>query len=351
VADAMSLYERITTMISLENVTKVFSAKHGDVTAVDGASLHVKEGEIHGIIGYSGAGKSTLIRCVNFLEKPTSGEISIQGQKMSDLSKDELRRVRNNIGMIFQGFNLLTTATVYNNVAIPLKLLGLTKEEVKARVEKYLKIVELEDKSNAFPNQLSGGQKQRVAIARALAQEPEILLSDEATSALDPETTSSILDLLLKINREFGITILLITHEMNVIQRICDHVSVIENGRIIEQNSAIDLFANPQQATTKKFLNTVSLRKLSPSLITKLSLKGTVARLTFIGENTGSPLLAQVSKKYAVEPNILTANIMELKNGIIGILVIHLPGEKQVVDQALAFLQQHDVGIERLEGE
>lgn len=338
-------------MIQLEEVSKVFPSKNGDVAAVNHVDLHINKGEIHGVIGYSGAGKSTLIRCVNLLEKPTEGNVFIKGKEITNLSNNELREVRNNIGMIFQGFHLLKTATVYDNIAIPLKLLGLDKQEVQRRTEKYLQIVELNDKYHSYPNQLSGGQKQRVAIARALAQEPEILLSDEATSALDPETTDSILDLLLKVNQELGITILLITHEMNVIQRICDDVSVMENGRIIEQNNSLELFARPQEATTKKFLNTISQRKLSKSLISQLNLEGTVVRLTFINENTGEPMLARLSSQFQVEPNILTANIMELKNGIIGVLVIHLKADRHLIDEALDFLRKHQVGIERLESE
>ena len=202
-------------MIKLENITKVFPSKNGDVTAVNNVNLHVKKGEIHGVIGYSGAGKSTLIRLVNLLEKPTNGSVSINGTELTSLPPEKLRKTRQKVGMIFQHFNLLKTATVYDNIATPLKLLGYDKQEVKKRVEKYLKIVDLAEKQNSYPSQLSGGQKQRVAIARALSQEPEILLSDEATSALDPETTNSILDLLLKINEDLGITILLITHEMN----------------------------------------------------------------------------------------------------------------------------------------
>src|SRR5699024_7936439 len=216
-------------MIVLENVSKSFKTKTGVVEAVKNVNLHVKKGEIHGVIGHSGAGKSTLIRCVNMLERPTDGKVFINGEETTSFPLEELRKARQNIGMIFQGFNLLKTATVYDNIAIPLKLLGLHKNEVKKRVEKYLDIVGLANRHLAYPSELSGGQKQRVAIARALAQEPEILLSDEATSALDPETTESILELLLKVNKEFGITILLITHEMNVIQKICDYVYVIED--------------------------------------------------------------------------------------------------------------------------
>ncbi|MFD1447766.1 methionine ABC transporter ATP-binding protein [Oceanobacillus profundus] len=338
-------------MIKLENITKVFPSKNWDVTAVNNVNLHVKKGEIHGVIGYSGAGKSTLIRLVNLLEKPTNGSVSINGTELTSLPPEKLRKTRQKVGMIFQHFNLLKTATVYDNIATPLKLLGYDKQEVKKRVEKYLKIVDLAEKQNSYPSQLSGGQKQRVAIARALSQEPEILLSDEATSALDPETTNSILDLLLKINEDLGITILLITHEMNVIQKICDYVYVLEKGEVIEQSSSIELFTNPRKHTTKKFLDTISQRKLSASLISQLKLNGTVTRLTFIGENTGQPLLSQVSQKFNVEPNILTANIMELKNGIVGNLVIHLVGEPEQINASLQFLNEQGVATEEVEGE
>jgi len=337
-------------MISLKNVTKTFDTKSGSVHAVKNVELHVNKGEIHGVIGYSGAGKSTLIRCVNLLERPSEGQVFIKGQEITSLPLNELRETRKGIGMIFQGFNLLKTATVYDNIAIPLKLLGFDKAETKMRVIKYLDIVGLSDKHKSFPNQLSGGQKQRVAIARSLAQEPEILLSDEATSALDPETTESILDLLLKINEELGITILLITHEMNVIQKICDYVYVMEDGNVIEQGTTIELFSRPQEPTTQKFLNTISQRKLSTSLIQQLSLTGAVTRLTFVGESTSQPLLALTAEKFDVKPNILSANIIELKNGIVGNLVIHLVGEKENIASALQFLREQGVGTEELEG-
>jgi len=253
--------------------------------------------------------------------------------------------------MIFQHFNLLKTATVYSNISIPLKLLGYNDSEVKERVAKYAEIVGLTEKLDSYPSQLSGGQKQRVAIARALAQEPEILLSDEATSALDPETTDAILELLLKINRELGITILLITHEMNVIQKICDDVSVLESGAVVEYGSAIELFSKPQHPTTRKFLNTISQRNLSPSLIEQLNVSGSVIRLTFLGESTGKPLLAEVSKVYDVQPNILTANIIELKNGIVRNIVVHLNGEPNIVQKALTYFAENGVTVEELGGE
>lgn len=335
-------------MIVLDKVSKSFETKNSSVNAVRDASLHVKKGEIHGVIGYSGAGKSTLIRCVNLLEKPTSGQVFIENEEITDQSPEGLRQTRQNIGMIFQGFNLLKTATVYDNVMIPLKLLGLSKAEAKKRVDKYLDIVGLKERKKAYPSQLSGGQKQRVAIARALAQEPAVLLSDEATSALDPETTDSILELLLKVNQELGITILLITHEMNVIQKICDYVHVMEDGYMIEQGSTIDLFTQPKHATTKRFLNTLSQRQLSNSLIDELNIAGIVVRLTFVGSSTGDPLLASLTEKFKVMPNILSANIIELKNGIIGNIVVHLEGTRDANQIVLNYLEERDVIVEEL---
>lgn len=337
-------------MIHLQNIVKQYPSKNGAFNAVDDIDLHVKKGEIHGVIGYSGAGKSTLIRCVNLLERPTSGHVQIGDVNLMTASTEELRQVRQKIGMIFQGFNLLKTATVYDNIAIPLKLLGYTKADVAQKVAKYAEIVGLTDKLPSFPDQLSGGQKQRVAIARALAQEPEILLSDEATSALDPETTDSILDLLLKINQELGITILLITHEMNVIQKICDYVYVLEKGKMVEHNTAIELFKAPQHATTRKFLNTISQRTLSSSLVAQLNLTGAVVRLTFVGESTGKPLIAEISQRFGVAPNILAANIIELKNGIVGNIVVHVEGQVQQIQQITAFLTENGVQIEQLGG-
>ena len=337
-------------MITLKNIVKQFKSKSGAFNAVDGVDLHVNKGEIHGVIGYSGAGKSTLIRCVNLLERPTSGQVLINDVDLMTMSTEQLRQTRQKIGMIFQGFNLLKTATVYENIAIPLKLLGNSTEDVAAKVTKYAEIVGLMDKLDNYPNQLSGGQKQRVAIARALAQEPEVLLSDEATSALDPETTDSILELLLKINQELGITILLITHEMNVIQKICDYVYVLEKGKLVEHNSAIELFKKPTHSTTRKFLNTISQRNLSESLIEQLNLTGAVVRLTFVGESTGKPLIADISSRFSVQPNILAANIIELKNGIVGNIVVHMNGEPAQITEITSYLQQNGVQIDILGG-
>lgn len=333
-------------MIQLRNVVKTFDTKQGVVEAVKDVNLHVKKGEIHGVIGYSGAGKSTLIRCVNLLERPTSGEVIINGIELTSLKLPQLREVRQNIGMIFQSFNLLKTATVFENITIPLRLLNVSNEEANERAERYLEIVGLSERKNAYPSQLSGGQKQRVAIARALSQEPEVLLSDESTSALDPETTDSILDLLLKINKELGITILLITHEMNVIQKICDHVYVMERGQVIEEGTTIELFTKPKNPTTQKFLNAVSQRQLAPALIEQLTLDGYILRLTFVGDATGDPLIASLTEKFHVKPNILSANIIELKNGIVGNLVIHLEGQRD--ETIVQYLTANGVYVEEV---
>lgn len=337
-------------MIHLQSIVKQYNTKNGAFTAVDHVDVHVKKGEIHGVIGYSGAGKSTLIRCVNLLEQPTSGSVMINGVDLTTASKAQLQQSRQKIGMIFQHFNLLKTATVHDNIAIPLKLLGYSKDVVEQRVHKYAEIVGLSDKLSHYPNQLSGGQKQRVAIARALSQEPEVLLSDEATSALDPETTESILDLLLEINEQFGITILLITHEMNVIQRICDYVYVLEQGKLVEHNNAIELFKSPKHPTTRKFLSTISQRNLSSSLIEQLNLNGAVMRLTFVGDSTGKPLIADVATQFTVQPNILAANIIELKNGIVGNIVVHIPSDDKQIAAIEHYLVQQGVQVELLGG-
>lgn len=344
-------YGGIDNMITLENVSKTFYTKKGQVTAVKNANLHIKEGEIHGVIGYSGAGKSTLIRCVNLLERPTTGKVYIKKDELTSLTTAQLREKRKEIGMIFQGFNLLQTATVYENIATPLKLIGVKKSDIKKRVDKYIEIVGLADRKNAYPAQLSGGQKQRVAIARALAQEPEILLSDEATSALDPETTESILDLLLKINEEFGITILLITHEMNVIQRVCDSVSVMEDGEVVEQDLVTNLFTDPQHETTKRFLDILNERQIANYFLKELTDTATnsIYHLTFTGQSTSQPIIASLTKKYDVSPNIINADVIQLKNDVVGSLVVHLDGAQKNVAEALQFLREQNIRIEAVE--
>lgn len=242
-------------MIRLENVHKVFRKKDKNITALRGVDLHIAQGDIFGIIGYSGSGKSTLVRTMNMLERPTQGHVFIKGEQISTLDEKRLGSFRRKMGMIFQQFNLLSSATVFDNIAFPLQLEKKTSQEIARRVEELLALVDLSDKKNEYPANLSGGQKQRVAIARALATEPEILLCDEATSALDPQTTRTILSLLKRINRELGITVVLITHEMSVVRAICNRVAVISDGLIVEENTVEEVFGNPKSPVTKELLN------------------------------------------------------------------------------------------------
>lgn len=333
----------ITNMIELKHITKTFESGKKKVTALDDVSLTVEKGEIYGVIGYSGAGKSTLVRMANLLEKPTSGDVIIDGDNLVTLSKEALRKKRQRIGMIFQGFNLLKTLTVYQNIAIPLKLTGVADKEIKTRVKKYLDIVGLSDKTDVYPNQLSGGQKQRVAIARALSHEPDVLLSDEATSALDPDTTDQILELLLKINRELGITILLITHEMHVIQRICDRVAVMENGKIIEQGPVVDLYTEPKHQTTRRFVESIFPSQTPRHIIKDLQTEGPILDLTFVGSAAESPSLSVISNRYQIETNILSGNIVELKDHTFGKLRAHVKGSVEETTKAIEYLTEQGV--------
>nr|WP_281253803.1 ATP-binding cassette domain-containing protein [Terribacillus aidingensis] len=330
------------------NVTKTFTTGKKTVEALKDVSLRIKKGEIYGVIGFSGAGKSTLIRCTNLLERPTEGEVLIDGVDLTKLKKGQLRKERSKIGMIFQHFNLLSTATVYENVARPLKLSKVPKHEINERVEKYLKIVGLEEKQHVYPAQLSGGQKQRVAIARALAQEPEVLLSDEATSALDPNTTSSILELLLRVNKELGITIFLITHELDVIQRICDRVGVMHQGELVEEGSVIDVFTKPQHPQTKDFVFDDANFKVPDSIKKGLSATGRIISLTFIGSSSSEPFLAAITKKYEVVPSILAGGIDQLKANSVGKLLIHLQGDTAEVEKAISYLEEREITVEEV---
>jgi D-methionine transport system ATP-binding protein len=329
-------------MITFEKVSKKFRSKDKEITAVNEVSLSVNKGEIFGVIGFSGAGKSTLLRLVNLLERPSTGKVMVNGREISSLSQKELRKQRQQIGMIFQNFNLFNSRTVFGNVAYPLKLAGAPKEVINQKVNDLLKFVGLADKANHFPEQLSGGQKQRVGIARALATSPDILICDEATSALDPETTGEILNLLKKVNAEYNVTILLITHEMQVIRKICDRVAVMENGRVIEEGTVFDLFTNPQTRTTQNFISSVLNDNLSAGLHTTLSEKQSrLYRLIFKGESTNKPILSDIAKKYDVHVNILNGNISELQGVLFGNLIVELQGENSEVDRVLEELKEH----------
>ena len=308
---------------------------------MDQLTLDIKEGEIFGVIGYSGAGKSTFVRLLNRLEEPTTGEIKIAGKNITAMKGKELRLARQEIGMIFQHFNLLWSRTVEQNIAFPLEIAGVPKTERAKRVQELIQLVDLSGRENAYPSQLSGGQKQRVGIARALANNPKVLLCDEATSALDPETTNAILDLLVDINEKLGLTIILITHEMHVIRKICHQVAVMENGSIVEQGDVLDVFHRPQQAVTKKFVEQImgltdDEDEVEPILATYN--QGKMIRLHFLGETTNQALISQLSKQFAIEINIVQGKITHTKRGAYGTLFVQMLGEQEEMDAAIAYV-------------
>lgn len=339
-------------MIELSHIEKIYQGPDGPVPALKNISLSVESGEIYGIIGLSGAGKSTLIRCINLLERPTKGQVIVDGQDMTALGANELRAARKNIGMIFQHFNLLTSATVYDNIAFPLRLSKLPEDKIRARVEPLLDLVSLTEKAYQYPSQLSGGQKQRVGIARALANEPKVLLSDEATSALDPQTTKAILTLIRNINRQLGLTVVLITHEMQVIKDICDKVAVIEDGVITERGSVLDVFTNPQRPMTKEFISAVMPSELPAALqgrpLSATALPGAplLVWLTFIGDTADEPVIAGLIRRFPIDVSILYGNIDHIKDTPYGRLLIGLSGTAESVADALAYLSQRDLRIE-----
>ena len=336
-------------MIELQHIDKVYHTASGDLHALKDINLTINEGEIFGIIGLSGAGKSTLVRCINMLEKPTSGKVMVDGQEMTALGEEQLRKARQNIGMIFQHFNLLSSRTVFGNIAFPLEIQGMDKAAIQKKVEPLLDLVGLKDRADHYPSQLSGGQKQRVGIARALARDPKVLLCDEATSALDPQTTESILNLLRDINKRLHITIVMITHQMNVVKEICDRVAVIENGEIIEQGSMVDIFTNPQKATTKEFVASIQHNDL-PDFVKKLDIHKdykagdkALVSLSFIGDSAGEPIVSVLIKEYDTNVNILTANIETLQDTPFGTLLIEVEGDEDHLKKALDYLHERKV--------
>ncbi|ALA95358.1 methionine ABC transporter ATP-binding protein [Leptotrichia sp. oral taxon 212] len=336
-------------MIEILNVEKVFKNKKSEVHALRNVSLKVEKGDIFGIVGYSGAGKSTLLRLVNLLEKPTSGSVKIEEREIINLSEKELNILRKNIGMVFQQFNLLESQTVYQNLKIPLIISETPKNSIDKRIEELLDFVGLKDKKNSSVSKLSGGQKQRIGIARALATHPKILLCDEATSALDPKTTKSILQLLKKINNEFGITILLITHEMEVVKEICNKVAVMQDGEIKEQGNIIEIFTNPQENITKNFISSIINNNIPESLKEELDLNLPVVKLTFLGEKSGQPLISEINKKFDISTKILSASVNELSNTILGVLVVQLEGNPAIINEVEEFIKNRGVKIERME--
>lgn len=336
-------------MIELKQLTKTFDVGKTALTAVDDVNLTIADGEIFGIIGYSGAGKSTLIRILNGLEKPTSGTVDINGQKITDIKGAELRKARQKVSMIFQHFNLLWSRTVQENIEFPLEIAGVPKEKRVEKVKELVELVGLAGRENAYPSQLSGGQKQRVGIARALANDPEVLLCDEATSALDPETTDAILDLLVDINKRLGLTIVLITHEMHVIRKICHRVAVMEGGKVVELGDVLEIFQTPKQEITKRFVAQVTESEDSSETIKhlrELYPTGELVKLIFVGEQAEQPILTQLIRKYPVEVNIVQGKVSHTQRGAYGTLILQLKGADADIRQALEFLVQENVQAE-----
>jgi D-methionine transport system ATP-binding protein len=328
-------------VISIEGLSKVFTSNKSSVTAVENLDLNINDGDIFGVIGYSGAGKSTFVRLLNRLEEPTGGSIKINNEDITAMTARQLRIARQDIGMIFQHFNLLWSRTVEDNIAFPLEISGVAKLDRQKRVQELIDLVGLSGKEKAYPSQLSGGQKQRVGIARALANNPKVLLCDEATSALDPETTNSILDLLVDINKQFGLTIILITHEMHVIRKICNHVAVMESGKVVEQGDVMDVFLHPRQHVTKKFVEQVMGNGEEDENIrdiTEAYTEGKIVRLHFIGETTNQALISQLAKKYEVEINILQGKITQTQAGAYGTLIVQIAGNE--LDEAVRYIKE-----------
>lgn len=340
-------------MIDIKNISKVYKTKNGELTAVDDVNLSIAKGEIFGIIGYSGAGKSTMIRLLNGLEKPTTGSVIVSGQDIAKASGSQLREARQKISMIFQHFNLLWSRTVEENISFPLEIAGVAKDKRQKRVDELIELVGLKGRGKAYPSQLSGGQKQRVGIARALANNPEVLLCDEATSALDPETTDSILELLLDINKQIGLTIVLITHEMHVIRKICNRVAVMEAGKVVEQGDVLTVFQNPQAPITKNFVSQASgeTQEMQDSLEQILASfpSGKIVKLTFTGATTEQPVISQIIKEFDLVVNIVHGKISNTTGGSFGTLFIHIDGDKAQVTEALNFLTKQAIQTEVIE--
>ena len=339
-------------MIRLEHISKRFEAGKQTVDAIKDVSLCIEKGTIAGIIGFSGAGKSTLARCINLLERPTEGKVVVGDAELTALNEKQLREKRKKIGMIFQHFNLFASRTVYGNVAYPLRGSGRSRKEIEEKVRSLLDLVGLTDKANAYPSQLSGGQKQRVAIARALANDPEVLLSDEATSALDPETTRSILRLLKEVNRTLGITIVVITHEMQVVKEICHQVYVMEDGRVVEQGDVFQIFASPQQAITRRFVDSASnlshIQELldDPARPIKLNPGDYLLRLNYLKRSTSEALISTLSRHFELDINILFGNIELIDGNPLGGLVVIAGGGHDKIAAAAEYLSKRNVQVE-----
>ncbi|MQW91548.1 ATP-binding cassette domain-containing protein [Acinetobacter wanghuae] len=336
-------------MIEFKNISKHYTHKGQTLAALNQINLSIPTGSIFGIIGYSGAGKSTLIRLINLLERPSAGQIFINDTDFTALDAARLRQERANIGMIFQHFNLMQTKTVAANIEMPMKLLGWSKAEREKRLEELLEFIDLKHKRNAFPDELSGGQKQRVGIARALANHPKILLCDEATSALDPQTTQSVLALLKKINQEQGITIVMVTHEMDVIESVCDYVAVMEKGDVIETGSTLQIFSQPQHATTKSFIQTVLQQNLPINILKNLENQNhnSIYCLKFLGSSAQETVIQAAIKRFDISLNILFANMTEIGGAVIGQMFIQLLGDDHVIQNVISFLEDNGVQVDQ----
>jgi D-methionine transport system ATP-binding protein len=338
-------------MIELKNLSKLYRYDKKTIVALDNINLSIPSGCIFGIIGKSGAGKSTLIRSLNLLEKPSTGSVQIEGADLTALNPEQLRAARRQIGMIFQQFNLLNSKTVWQNIALPLQLTKQPKSEIDKIINELLELVELTDKKNHYPSQLSGGQKQRVAIARALVNHPKLLLCDEATSALDPQTTKSILNLLKNINQRLGITIVLITHELDVVKQICDRVAVIEHGKIIEEAEVTKLFTHPQAETTRQFIYGAIAQTLTDKLQKEihpqpLPNSNPVLRIYFFGASASEPLMAALIRQFGFDINILSANIEMIKNETIGVMTVELIDPLNQFTNGLNYLREKGIEVE-----
>ena len=336
-------------MIEFKNISKHYELKGQNIRALDEINLTIPAGSIFGIIGYSGAGKSTLIRLINLLERPTHGQIIINQTDFTALDANALRHERANIGMIFQHFNLMQTKTVADNIEMPLKLLGVAKAERQKRLNELLEFIDLKHKKDAYPDELSGGQKQRVGIARALANHPKVLLCDEATSALDPQTTQSVLELLKKINKEQGITIVMVTHEMDVIESVCDYVAVMEQGKVIENGSTLEIFSQPKHPTTKTFIQTVLQQQLPVNILNNLENKNhnSIYNLQFLGTSAQETVVQAAIKQFDISLNILFANMTEINGSVIGQMFIQLLGDAEIIQQTITFFEKNGVKVEQ----
>lgn len=338
-------------MIELRDVAVTFGGGKSELHAVKHASLKIEKGEVVGIVGYSGAGKSTLVRTINLLTKPTSGQVIVGGKELTTMSEAELRNERRKIGMIFQHFNLMNSKTVRDNIALALG--NLPKAEIDKRVEELLSLVGISGKIHSYPSQLSGGQKQRVAIARALANDPEILLCDEATSALDPETTKSILKLLNELNKKLNLTLVVITHEMQVVKELCTRVFVMDNGMIVEEGSIVQIFSNPKNAITEKFVRTATNMDEDVEKVLEnqkaFNITGNeIYILTFVGDRFREPFIAQLQKNHGITTNILSGNVEFLNQTPFGNLLVAFDGEKQKIDEAIRIMEEDEVKVKRI---